>query len=163
MWTRVPTNPRRRGGGMTYTAWTWGASVRSPSLSTTTFSSFCSVPRAFLSSAPPPLRAVCCALLGAHTDRALVGAWNLLLWPIWGFRSRLADLDPVQIRTTRCAVYGNFDIIWVHFSRLSQLRPTRHAPWTMLYFVPIADRVLLWCLNPDVVTNLGPTSGKAST
>ena len=122
---------------MTSTAWTWGASAHSPSSSTMTSTSFSSVPRAFLSSAPPPPCAVCCALLGAHADRALIGAWNLPLWPIWGFRSRLCDLDPAQIRTTRCAVYGNFDIIWVLFSRLSQLRPTRHAPWTMLYFVPM--------------------------
>ena len=33
------------------------------------------------------------------------------------------------------AMYGNFDIIWDHFSRVSQLHPTPHAPCDMLYLV----------------------------
>ena len=33
-----------------------------------------------------PTRAVCVYLLGDHADWVLIGAWNPMLWPIWGFR-----------------------------------------------------------------------------
>ena len=33
-------------------------------------------------------------------------------------------------------MYGNFDIILDHFSRISQLQPTPHALWAVLYLVP---------------------------
>ena len=33
-------------------------------------------------------------------------------------------------------LYGNFDIIWEHFSRVSRLRPTPHARWAVFYLVP---------------------------
>ena len=29
---------------------------------------------------------MCYALLGARADWVLIGAWNPMLWPIWGFR-----------------------------------------------------------------------------
>ena len=29
--------------------------------------------------------------------------------------------------------YGNLDIIWDHFSRISQLHPTPHALWAVFY------------------------------
>ena len=29
------------------------------------------------------------SLLGAHANRASIGAWNLMVWPIWGFRQRV--------------------------------------------------------------------------
>ena len=35
------------------------------------------------------------------------------------------------------AAYGNFDTILDQISRISQRNPTPHAPYTMLYFVPI--------------------------
>ena len=39
-------------------------------------------------SAPPhPARAVCCDLYGACADLVLIGAWNLMLVPIWGCRA----------------------------------------------------------------------------
>ena len=42
-------------------------------------------------SAPPhPARGVCYALLRARADRVLIGAWNPMLWPIWGCRHRPA-------------------------------------------------------------------------
>ena len=34
-------------------------------------------------------------------------------------------------------LYGNFDIIFDHFSRTSQLHTTQHAPCAILYFVPM--------------------------
>ena len=34
-------------------------------------------------------------------------------------------------------VYGNFDISFDHFSRISQLHTTPSAPRAMLYFVPV--------------------------
>ena len=38
--------------------------------------------------APPrPMLSVCRALLRAHGRRVLTGAWNPMLWPIWGCRS----------------------------------------------------------------------------
>ena len=41
------------------------------------------------SALPHLTRAVCCALLGDHADPGLIGAWNLMLCPIWGFRPRV--------------------------------------------------------------------------
>ena len=34
------------------------------------------------------------------------------------------------------SLYGNFDIILDHFSRISQLQPTPHALWAVFYLVP---------------------------
>ena len=41
------------------------------------------------------------------------------------------------------AMYGNFDIILDHLSRISQLHPTPYAPWSMPYLCPM---LIGWCL-----------------
>ena len=33
------------------------------------------------------------------------------------------------------AVYGNFDIIFDHFGRVSQFHPTPHALWAVFYLL----------------------------
>ena len=38
------------------------------------------------SASPHPARDVHCVLLCAHADQVVIGAWNPMLCPIWGFR-----------------------------------------------------------------------------
>ena len=49
---------------------------------------------AHFSALPHLTRAVCCALLGAYADWVLIGAWNPMLCPIWGFQVRAAVILP---------------------------------------------------------------------
>ena len=64
-------------------------------------------------SAPPhPTRVVCYALLGARADWVLIGVWNPMLWPIWGFRHMCSansisisngSTEPRSLSLERCA------------------------------------------------------------
>ena len=42
---------------------------------------------------PTPARAVYSALLGADADWGLIGAWNPILWPIWGCKNQKIHHD----------------------------------------------------------------------
>ena len=35
--------------------------------------------------------APCDILIGVHPNRVVIGAWNSMLWPIWGFRPTFLD------------------------------------------------------------------------
>ena len=47
------------------------------------------------------------------------------------------DRDGGGSKNFSWSAYGNFDIILDHLSPISQLLPTLHAAWAMLYFVPM--------------------------
>ena len=53
------------------------------------------------------------------------------------FLKIMEDLKEGVPRTAYLGVvYGNFDIILDHFSRISQLQPNPHALWAVFYLVP---------------------------
>ena len=66
---------------------------------------------------------MCYALRGAHADRVLTGAWNLMLWPIWGL--------------IRHHVLAGQDQAWVAFSGLAMDFDFVEAPSQMLEKWPV--------------------------
>ena len=85
-----------------------------------------------------PHRHGCRALAHAHPlSTARARAPSSSHTPAWRAYARVADNCKVDIFSLGCIVYGNFDIILVHFPRVSQLHPTPHAPCAMLHLVPM--------------------------
>ena len=62
-------------------------------------------------------------------------------------------------------MYGNFDIVLVQISRVSQLHITQHAPCAMLYFVPmlIGSRLGLGIRCSDRFMSSGNQNGVTFT
>ena len=46
-----------------------------------------------------------------------------------------AQAPPASPQRSSASGYGNFDIIFDHYSRIPQLHPTQHIPCALLYLV----------------------------
>ena len=86
-----------------------------------------------LSAPYHPAHAVWCALLGAHTDRVLIGACNPMVWPIWGLpHYRLWPVGPGGKNVLHCFNFDDIeDVLFTSFSRVGMLNGNGHN-WYIL-------------------------------